>query len=101
VGHVIKTLHHDDVQGRIKLPEHHTEGSAHDAPANQHYICLSNGHSVHPRFLKPLARPRLANGLSLLVTGLPRFFKGKYIAISDSSCQRTALRTLAGSGSTV
>jgi hypothetical protein len=44
MGNVIQTLYHHDVEGRIKLPKHHAEGSAHDAPADQHYICLSNGH---------------------------------------------------------
>ncbi len=48
MGNVVKTFHHDDVQGRIQLPEHHAEGRAHDAPTDQHYICLSNGHWFSP-----------------------------------------------------
>ena len=48
MGNVVETLHHDDVQGRIKLPEHHAESGAHDATADQHYVCLSNGHWFSP-----------------------------------------------------
>ena len=32
----------------IKTFKHHAEGGAHDAPADQHYICLSNGHWLSP-----------------------------------------------------
>ena len=48
MGNVVETLHHDDVQGRIQLPEHHAESGAHDATADQHYVCLSNGHWFSP-----------------------------------------------------
>ena len=48
MGNVVESLHHDDVQGRIQLLEHHAEGGAHDATADQHYVCLSNGHWFLP-----------------------------------------------------